>query len=78
MKVTNSGNTPKPAAAPRSTAPVSDTDQARVTKPVPAATVEISSAARHAASAGRGGASGPRPLNIIWGDRSNGGHPFGE
>ena len=66
MSVIVSGKAPTLFAptAPRSQAP------APASKAAPAATVEISAAARRAHSGGPGyaGKHGPRPLNIIWGD----------
>lgn len=70
MNVIISGGTPNPvgAAVTRTSAAVRPADLAPAAKP--AATVEISSDARRAYSAGQGhGAEHKRhPLNIIWGN----------
>ena len=71
MRVIYSGAYPKPiVGTSRSAAPVAETGFAPAAKPAPAATVEISSAARGAHSKGEQHAPTHkvRPLNIIWGN----------
>lgn len=70
MNVIISGVTPNPAAATKPRSPAPKTVHAPTANHTPAATVEISSAARNAHSAGPGHTAEHklRPLNIIWGN----------